>query len=167
MPEQTTTAVAVASEAGARDIVKRNMVWSVAAGLLPVPLVEFAAITAVEVKLIKELAEHFKVPFESALAKSAVASLLASLGSVTLGKVVARGAFRFIPVVGPLVAAASLSAVASAITYAVGRVFTVHFAAGGTLLDFEIEKIRDFFRKEFAIGLKESATLNTAASQAH
>jgi uncharacterized protein (DUF697 family) len=166
MPEETTAAVPVNSDAATMDIIKKNMVWSVAAGLLPVPLVEVAAITAVQVKLIRELAEHFDVPFQKDLAKSAVASLLASLGSVTLGKFVARSAFRFVPVLGPVVAAASLSAMAAAFTYAVGRVFAVHFATGGSLLDFNIERIREFFRQEFAIGLKEAATLKPAAAPA-
>jgi uncharacterized protein (DUF697 family) len=166
MPEETTTTVAVNTDAATMDIIKKNMVWSVAAGLLPVPLVEVAAITAVQVKLIRELAEHFNVPFQKDLAKSAVASLLASLGSVALGKFVARSAFRFVPVLGPVVAAASLSAMAAAFTYAVGRVFAVHFATGGSLLDFNIEKIREFFREEFAIGLKEAANLKPSAAPA-
>ncbi|HEU0123310.1 MAG TPA: DUF697 domain-containing protein [Bryobacteraceae bacterium] len=158
---EETAPVVVATDAASLDIIKKNMVWSVAAGLLPIPLVEVAAITAVELKLIRELADHYKVPFQQDLAKSAIASLMASLGSVTLGKIAARGAFKFVPVVGPLVAAASLSAVAAGFTYAVGRVFAMHFATGGSLLDFEIEKIREFFRREFAIGVKEAAKMST------
>jgi uncharacterized protein (DUF697 family) len=85
---------------------------------------------------------------------------------VALGKFVARSAFRFVPVLGPVVAAASLSAMAAAFTYAVGRVFAVHFATGGSLLDFNIETIREFFRNEFAIGLREAATMKPAAAPA-
>jgi uncharacterized protein (DUF697 family) len=160
------SSVTVNADVAAMNIIKQNIAWAVAAGLLPVPFVEVAAITAVEVKLIRELAEHFKVPFQKDLAKSAVASLLASLGSVALGKYVARSAFRFLPVIGPVVAAASVSVMSSAFTYAVGRVFAVHFATGGSLLDFNIENLREFFRNEFAIGMKEAASLRTAAAPA-
>jgi uncharacterized protein (DUF697 family) len=156
------SSVTVNADVAAMNIIKQNIAWAVAAGLLPVPFVEVAAITAVEVKL----AEHFNVPFQKDLAKSAVASLLASLGSVALGKYVARSAFRFLPVIGPVVAAASLSVMSSAFTYAVGRVFAVHFATGGSLLDFNIENLREFFRNEFAIGMKEAASLRTAAAPA-
>lgn len=156
------SSVTANADAEAMNIIKQNIAWAVAAGLLPVPFVEVAAITAVEVKLIRELAEHFNVPFQKDLAKSAVASLLASLGSVALSKFVARSTFRFLPVVGPVVAAASLSVMSAAFTYAVGRVFAVHFATGGSLLDFNIENLREFFRNEFAIGLKEASSLNTA-----
>ena len=140
----------------AMEIVKRNVVWSVAAGLLPFPLVEVVAIATVQMKLIKELADHYGTAYRNDLAKSAVASLLAGLGSVTFGKMIAVSSVRFVPVIGPLVTATSVSAAAAGVTYAVGKVFVSHFEAGGTLLDFDPAKVRDYFRKEFSIGMKEA-----------
>jgi uncharacterized protein (DUF697 family) len=148
----------------AMDIVKRNMLWSAAAGVVPVPALELIAITAIEVKLVKELAEHYDTSFRKDLAKTAVLSLVGSLGSVAIGKMIALSSLRVIPVLGQLVAAVSVPGMAAAITYAIGKVFVSHFEAGGTLLDFDPAKMRDFFRAEFAKGVKQAATSATPAS---
>ncbi|MCB9294770.1 MAG: hypothetical protein H6559_16855 [Lewinellaceae bacterium] len=40
----------------------------------------------------------------------------------------------------------------AAAAYALGKVFTQHFDQGGTLLDFDPVKSREFFEKEFEVG---------------
>ena len=150
--------------AKATEIVKRNMLWSAGAGVLPVPMLELVAITAVEVKLIKELADHYGVPFRNDLAKAGVLSLVGSLGSVTLGKMIALSSMRAIPVVGQLLAAVSVPGMAAAITYAIGKVFIAHFEAGGTLLDFNPAAMRDHFRAEYGNGIKQAVGKATPAA---
>jgi uncharacterized protein (DUF697 family) len=154
----------VSRSVAAMEIVKKNMVWSVAAGLLPIPLVEFAAITAVQVKLIKELADFYNKPFRADVAKSTVVSLLGGLGSVSFGRMVAASSLRWVPFIGPLIAVGSLSGVSAAITYAVGRVYVTHFETGGTPLDLEVSKIGDFFRKEFQIAMKTPTPADAKAT---
>jgi uncharacterized protein (DUF697 family) len=150
----------------ANGIVKRNALWAAGAGVLPFPLVEFAAITIVEVKLIHELADHYQTPFSEDLAKSAVISLLGSLGSVTLGKWVAISSLRFIPLLGPVLAVAAVPAIAAAITYAIGKVFITHFESGGSLLDFDPVKMREFFRREFTSQMSPSSAAAATAAAA-
>lgn len=152
--------------AQAMEIVKRNMLWSAAAGVVPMPLLELVAITGIEVKLVNELADHYKVPFRKDLAKTAVLSLVGGLGSVALGKMVALSSMRVIPVVGQLVAAVSVPGMAAAVTYALGRVFVSHFEAGGTLLDFDPAEMRAYFRAEFDKGLKQATAEATAPAAA-
>lgn len=142
----------------AMEIVKRNMLWSAAAGVVPVPALELVAITAIEVKLVKELAEHYDTSFRKDIAKTAVLSLVGSLGSIAIGKMIALSSLRVIPVLGQLIAAVSVPGMAAAITYAIGKVFVSHFESGGTLLDFDPAKMRDFFRAEFAKGVKNAAS---------
>ncbi|OEJ69074.1 YcjF family protein [Magnetovibrio blakemorei] len=149
----------------AMDIVKRNMLWSAGAGILPIPLVEFVAITGVQVKLIKELSEHYDVPFRKDLAKSSVIALLGSLGSVTIGKVLATSSLRAIPVVGPLVAALSLPAISAGVSYAIGRVFISHYEMGGTLLDFDPSEVRDYFKSMFDEGVKKASNMGAAGGK--
>jgi len=141
----------------ASETIKRNMLWSAGAGVLPVPVVELVAITAVELKLIKELADIYGAGYRKDLAKAAVLSLIGSLGSVTLGKMFAMSSLKIIPFIGHMVSVASVPALAAAITYAIGRVFVSHFETGGTLLDFDAVKVRDYFRNEFANGMKKAA----------
>ncbi|MBM3552195.1 MAG: DUF697 domain-containing protein [Alphaproteobacteria bacterium] len=146
----------------AHEILKRNMLWSAGAGLVPVPLVELVAITAVELKLVKELAELYETPFQHDLAKSAIVSLIGGLGAVSIGRMLAYGSLRFIPLIGLPMAVASVSATAAGVTYAIGKVFTAHFETGGTLLDFDAEKMRKHFQEEFAKGVKEAAQKTAA-----
>ncbi len=147
----------------ATAIVKRNMLWSAGAGVLPMPLVELVAITAVEVKLVKELADHYQQPFRADLAKTAVASLIGSLGSVTLGKMIAFSSLRALPLLGQVLAVAAVPGMAAAITYAVGKVFIAHFEAGGTLLDFDPAKTREYFRAQYADGVRNAANMTPPA----
>lgn len=140
--------------AKASEIVKRNMLWATGAGVLPVPVLELVAITAVELKLVKELADLYGAGYRKDLAKAAVLSLIGSLGSVTLGKMIAMSSLRAIPVFGHAVAVASVPALSAAVTYAIGKVFVAHFEAGGSLLEFDSAKVREYFRSEFANGIK-------------
>lgn len=140
--------------AKASEMVKRNMLWAAGAGVLPVPMLELVAITAVELKLVKELADLYGADYRKDLAKAAVLSLIGSLGSITLGKMIAMSSLRAIPVFGHAVAVASVPALSAAITYAIGKVFVAHFEAGGSLLDFDSAKVREYFRSEFANGIK-------------
>ena len=62
------------------DVVRANMPWSVGAGILPFPLFDMVAITAVQLKVIKEVADIYEVPFRESAAKAIVTSLLGMLG---------------------------------------------------------------------------------------
>jgi len=146
------------------ETIKRNMLWSAGAGVLPVPMLELVAITTVELKLVKELADIYGAGYRKDLAKAAVLSLLGSLGSVTLGKMLALSSLKAIPVLGHAVSVASIPALAAAITYAIGRIFAAHFETGGTLLDFDATRVRDYFRTEFANGMKVATATNMPKS---
>jgi lipoate-protein ligase A len=45
-----------------------------------------------------------------------------------------------------------MSAIGGAATYAIGRVFIQHFESGGTFLDFNPEKVREYFKEQFERG---------------
>ncbi len=141
-------------QANVADAIKRNMLWSAGAGVLPVPALEVVAVTAVQLKLVKELADIYGVSYRRDLVKSAVLSLIGSLGAATLGKMLAYSSLKSIPIVGYVFAVASVPVLSAAITYAIGRVFETHFETGGTLLDFDANRVREYFRKEFSKGMK-------------
>ena len=132
----------------ALEVVKRFIPWSAGAGLVPLPGIDIALIIGVQLRMLAKLAELYGVPFKKQAAKSAVAALMASMvQSTALGGL--AYAFKFTPVLGPLLGIAGLAAVASAGTFALGKVFITHFEAGGTFLEFDPKKVRDHFRAEF------------------
>ena len=57
-----------------------------------------------------------------------------------------------------------MPALSLAATQALGRVFAQHFETGGTLLDFDVETMRDYFRKEFEAAKGEAAADAPAAA---
>jgi uncharacterized protein (DUF697 family) len=118
-------------------------------GLIPIPGVDFLALTAVQVKMLKELSDLYRVKFFEDKAKTIVGSLIAGLGSTSLGMMLARSLFRAVPVVGAVVGVVGGAAIGGALTMAVGNLFVMHYESGGTLLDFDPQKMREHFRQEF------------------
>ena len=138
--------------AAAERIIHRNILWSLGAGLVPVVGLDMAAVTAIQLKMVRELARLYEVPFRADLGKTAIAALLggavpmaSGLGAIALF----QGATRSVPIVGSLIGLATVSTVASATTYAVGAVFYQHFASGGTFLSFDPKKVEAYFREKF------------------
>ncbi|MDX9861715.1 MAG: DUF697 domain-containing protein [Rhodospirillales bacterium] len=153
----------VSVEERAAEVIRRNVLWSMGAGVIPVAYVDSAAILAVQVKLLKELSDLYGVRFQANVGKSAVAALIgtvatsgASYGLLTSG--IMHGLLRSVPVVGQLVALATMPAFAAATTYAVGKVFDQHFASGGTFLTFDPKKVEGYFREKFEEAKKQAPT---------
>lgn len=149
-----TEALDVSPEARAARVIRRNVLWSVGAGVIPVAFVDTAAIMAVQIKLLKELSDVYGIPFKANAGKSAVAALLGGLtASGVSNGLLATGVFhglvRSVPVIGQVVGLATQPAFAAAVTYAVGRVFDQHFASGGTFLTFDPKKVEAYFREKF------------------
>lgn len=146
--------VTLSPEERAARVIRHNVLWSMGAGIIPVAFVDTAAIMAVQVKLLKELADVYDVPFRANAGKTAVAALLGGLtasgvSNGLLATGVFHGLIRSVPVVGPLIGWATLPGFAAAVTYAVGRVFDQHFASGGTFLSFDPKKVEGYFRQKF------------------
>lgn len=135
----------------ANNIVKNHIIASITLGLIPVPLFDIAALTAVQMNMLRSLSEHYGVPFNDGDTKSLITALVG--GSLPVLSVVGLSSFaKLIPGVGTLLGSASLGMAAGAVTYAVGQVFIMHFEAGGTLEDFDPKQSKVFFEREFAAG---------------
>lgn len=128
----------------ADQITKRKTLYAAGAGLLPFPVIDAAILLGIQVTMIRSISKIYNVEFKENLAKSIIGSLISSAGTV--------GVMKFIPGLGTILGSITTSATAAAATYALGKVFTQHFDQGGTLLDFDPVKSREFFEKEFEAG---------------
>ena len=54
--------------------------------------------------------------------------------------------------VGQTIGVIGYSVLAGASTYAIGNVFIQHFESGGTMLDFEPGKVREFYQQQVKEG---------------
>lgn len=130
-------------------VIRRNVIWALGAGVLPFPLVDAVAVLAVQLKMLKQLSNVYDVEFKEGVAKKLAASLLTSVGSVSLGIAVAGSLAKLVPVVGTTLGFVSVPVFAATFTHATGKVFQMHFETGGTLLDFDPKSVRAHFKQEF------------------
>jgi uncharacterized protein (DUF697 family) len=142
----------VSRENTADQIIKQNLLWGAGAGVIPIPILDAAATAVVQVRMLKQLSDLYEVPFREDRIKNICASLLAGLGAPVIGSAIAISAIKFVPIVGPIIGVLAFPATSAAFTYAVGKVFVQHFASGGTFLDFDPQKVREYFARQFEEG---------------
>lgn len=130
-----------ALEAQAMAIVRSYYSWSSAAGLLPIPLLDFAAIVGVQTKMVGELVDLYRKPVDKRLLRPLITSLLGTSGGLVVAGPLARLLWT-VPVLGPLAGLFTLPALATASCWATGRVFIDHFESGRSLHDFDPVKAR-------------------------
>jgi uncharacterized protein (DUF697 family) len=152
---QEADSVDVQRDQTAANLVERYTAWAAAAGVVPIPVVDVAAVGGVQVKMLRELAKIYDVEFSENLGKSVIGTLLGSIVPAGVASAASMGvmsALKFVPLVGTAIASIAMPACSAAATYALGKVFILHFASGGTLLDFNPKEYREFMREHAAKG---------------
>lgn len=59
----------------AEMIVKNHMIWSMGAGFIPVPLLDFAAVSYIQLDMIKQLARIYEIDFKETEGKAIITSI--------------------------------------------------------------------------------------------
>ena len=129
----------------AEKIVRNHMLVALGTGIVP-PVIDIAALTGVQIRMLYLLSQNYGQKFKDDWGKSVVGSLIGGFGMAQLATGAVFSLMKFVPLVGQVAAPVSLSVVASASTYALGKVFIKHFDSGGTLLNFDPEKMRVLLR---------------------
>ncbi len=133
----------------AERIIKRSVVVAVGCGLIPTPLVDAVAVTALEVKMIDELADAYGFPFPSRLAAAkALISMIGSIGPIYLASH-SKSAFKAIPFAGQALSATIFSTTNGIAVFAVGKIFQSHFESGGTLLSRDNKLIKKMYQENY------------------
>lgn len=136
----------------ANDLVKKWMWWTMGAGLIPVPFVDLAAVSGVQIKMLSDLSHLYDVKFSENKGKSIVSALLGSVVPNSLARGSVGSILKMIPLIGPVMGGLSMSLFSGAATYAIGKSFIQHFESGGTFLDFDPVKVKDYFFAKFEEG---------------
>lgn len=123
----------------ARKIIRTSERKAFAWGFLPLPVVDVAAVTVVQLGMIRKLAELYGVRYREGEARSILTALLGSLLPVQFGTMVARSAIKKIPGLGTLLGIASLPTLLGGATRIVGKLFAQHFENGGSMADFDLD----------------------------
>jgi len=136
---------------GADKIVMKWTKWAAGFGLVPLPLVDFVTTSGFSMKMLHSLSKYYGVEFRAEIGKSALTSLVGGASSPMMA-LMAGSLLKSIPFIGQPLAMVSGPVVAGGVTYAIGKVFTAHFGAGGTLFDFDPESFRDYFQQQINVG---------------
>jgi uncharacterized protein (DUF697 family) len=140
-------------EETASQLVDRFSLWSGAAGLIPIPLIDVVAVGGVQLQMLRKLSEIYGVPFTDNRGKSVVASLAGAIipaSTATTTAMTFGSLIKGIPGVGSAIGALTMPVYSAGVTYVIGKVFMKHFASGGTLLDFDPPDYREFIKQQQA-----------------
>ena len=134
------------------DQIIQNHSWFAALpGFFPVPVLDLAAITAIQLDMVKQLCRFYEIEYNEQRGKSITTALFSTL----LGRMPAymvRSAIKTIPVFGWVLGGITLSWFARASTYATGMVFKSHFEQGGTLNDLNPSNFKKFYKEQYDKG---------------
>lgn len=135
----------------ADNTIKNFLLGSMGIGVLPFPIVDFLALAALQLGLVKKLSDIYEVEFSQNMGKSIIGALIGSGAPLLLFKTTAS-LIKFIPVVGQSIGMVTMPIISGATTYAVGKVFKKHYESGGTLFNFDPEKMRKYYEEKFEEG---------------
>ncbi len=110
----------------AQKVVERYKLYAALGGLSPLPIVNVAGVTAVNMQMVKTLSNLYEVPFERDLTRSIIAGLMGGVVPTGLGAVTASTLALAVPGVG-FVGVAVSSLTAAALTGRIGSVFVERF----------------------------------------
>lgn len=134
----------------ADTIIRNHVIWSMGAGLIPVLIADIFAISALQLDMIRQLCKVYQINFAETQGKAIVTSLTSS----TVARITAGSVIKMIPGLGSIIGGITVSVFAGASTYALGEVFKKHFSSGGTILDFDPERLRKLYKEQFEKGKK-------------
>ncbi|MBI9090375.1 MAG: YcjF family protein [Desulfobacterium sp.] len=138
----------------ANRIVKNYMLGALAVGIIPLPIVDLAALSAIQLKMLHSLARLYDIEFSEHMGKSLLSAVLGSSVPLSFSRNLG-GLARCIPGYGQATAMLSVSLFGGASTYGIGKVFVQHFESGGTFLSFDPKKVKAYYAKQFEKGKEE------------
>lgn len=145
----------------AKQAVRDHALLSGGAMVIPVPLLDMAAEAAIQVRMVKRLAEIYGVDFGEERAKTLV---VAALGGFSAGWA-AGSLLRYASFATYFTNFWPSAILSAAITYAIGQVFIHHFGKGGSLQDLSPEAAASIL-KEKAMKLRRKKPSMEAAATA-
>ncbi len=137
-------------ERHADTIIKNHIIWSMGAGLIPVPIVDFFAVSGIQLDMIRQLCKTYDQDFKESEGKAIITSLTGS----GLARIGAKAMIKFIPGIGSIIGGVTMAVLSGASSFALGEVFKKHFETGGTFLDFDPKRLKKMYNEKFEKGKK-------------
>lgn len=134
-------------DAASERVVRSHTLWAVCAGAMPLPLFDVAAVTAVQMDALKQLAKVHGIDYSESTGKRFVTALAGG----TFARIGAS-LIKVIPGVGSVVGGLSMMALSGASTYAVCQVAINHFKEHDDFLELDFEIAKNAYREALEKG---------------
>lgn len=131
------------------EIIDKYIIYAMTAAAIPVPAMDIAAVTAVQLKMIDSLANEFETDYQEDIGKS----LILAFTGASIPKIGAS-LIKIIPGFGTIAGTGAQVILSGASTYALGQVFAAHFQSGGDVWDLDPSDFTDLYAEFFRIGRK-------------
>jgi len=128
-------------------IINNHVLYSMGLGIIPIPLVDIAGVTATQLDMLSQIGGVYGKNFSDISGKSFIAS--------TAGATLARLGASFlkaIPGIGSIIGGVSMSIMSGASTYAIGQVAQRFFRDGLELEDIDADLAKSIYEEEFEKG---------------
>lgn len=135
-------------------IIHNHVGYAMAAAAIPVPLADIAAVTLVQLDMVRSLSASYSVRYDESRANA----ILVSLAGASLARLGAS-VFKAIPIAGSLVGAAAQIALSGASTYATGQVFRSVFEDSEPLDGLDHDVLRRRYQEFVEHGRRLARTL--------
>ncbi|MDW3192766.1 MAG: DUF697 domain-containing protein [Cytophagales bacterium] len=116
-----------------------------AAALVPVPGLDLVTLVGIQAKMVHSIGQAHGQSLNNNKLKVAITSLITAAPASTFSALGAS-ALKLIPGLGTVLGALASPAYFGASTYAVGKIFHMHFASGGNLLNFDADAVKDHYQ---------------------
>jgi uncharacterized protein (DUF697 family) len=143
----------------ANAIVKRYGNYAAGSGIIPLPIVNVAGVTAINIRMVKMLSDLYGVPFERDRTRAIVVGLAAGTMPTGLAAVAASTLSYFTPA-SAFFALAISSVTAATCTRSIGRTFVEHFESGAGSYD-----LAALQRREATLPMARRSTAESAPQE--
>lgn len=129
-------------------ILRQSVYAAMGIGILPLPFVNVAAVTADNLLMTRKLAALYNVDFKEGVAKKIIASVIGA-GVSTLATPLVESVVAGIPLIGLPLVIGTKPVLNGTTTYALGRMFITHFENGGSFVGANVDAMKASFTDAF------------------
>jgi len=137
----------MSNDAKTERIIRNHIFLSMAAGAIPVPLVDFGAVTAIQLDMLQRLCSNYGIDYKEHVGKT----FITAISGTTLARYGAS-MLKVIPGIGSILGGLSMSIMSGASTYAVGQVCVNFLKSKSSLENFDKEAAQKMYKEEFEKG---------------
>ena len=138
----------------AESVINNHVLFATGAGAIPLPFLDFAAVTAIQLDMVKSLTNLYEENYSENVGKA----FIASVTSTSLARMGAS-AIKAIPGIGSFLGGVSMSIMSGASTYALGNVIMRFYERGIGLDDIDTDAAKKIYEEELEKGKKVAEDL--------